>query len=594
MATYDDVTPELDTPEPSPIHEKTPLIVQGQDADDETEKIFFKSKAARFRVIFCILVIELCERLTYYSISANLVLFCTSELNLTSAQAVTVSLVFTGTSYLFPIFGGFVADSISGKFNAIYGSALAYFIGAALLPVVAIDFMNLTDSAYELTVVQKRFFYFIALLLVSIGTGGIKSNVGPFGAQQAEDLGRDAVQTFFNWFYWFINIGSAVSFSVVAYVQQEISFVYGYLIPTISILFAIILLLAGRNSYINRPPQGSAYSRVFKIVGQSTKGITAKSETCDVVNSCLDRAKTSHGGSYTDAHVEEVKLLGRIIPIFLTIIPYWTIYFQMQSTYFLQGEVLRLNVEDFVIPISALNLFNIVIILVLIPVMDRCVYPLIKKCGVNFTPLRRIGFGMILATISITIAGITEIYRKNVMQGGGYFQQEINDVSYNSSNLTIFVQIPQFALVGASEVFTSITGLEFAFSQSPASMQGVVMGMFLLTSGLGSYLGSLLVAIVNSASEDNPWIPDDVNCGYLERFFFLLAAILSVDFMIFVILAVKYKYVDPEEQIKFTEISEDCQPKQGVAAKTIESTAPPVREPGFTTVTDMKSEDTSV
>ena len=42
-------------------------------------------------------------------------------------------------------------------------------------------------------------FYIGGLCLVAIGTGGIKSNVGPFGAQQVEDMGRDAVQIFFNW-----------------------------------------------------------------------------------------------------------------------------------------------------------------------------------------------------------------------------------------------------------------------------------------------------------------------------------------------------------------------------------------------------------
>ncbi|XP_077999201.1 solute carrier family 15 member 4-like [Glandiceps talaboti] len=538
----------------SPKHETTPLI--GKDDSDIDEKGVetpveqkqnFKSQYDRLRVIVCILCVEMCERLTYYSIGANLVLFCTNVLKLSSSQAVVISYVFTGTSYFVPVFGGFIADSIAGKFNTIYGSALIYFAGASLLPVVSIEFLEITGGEYVLTVEQKRIFYLIGLTLIAIGTGGIKSNVGPFGAQQTEDLGQKAVQTFFNWFYWFINVGSALAFSIVVYIQQEVSFVIGYLIPVISILIAVVLLLIGRNSYINKPPEGSAYSRVGKILYQSVRRLRSKSVSGTDIDSCLDRAKETNGGSYLEVHVEEVKSLGRIVPVFLTIIPYWTIYMQMQSVYFLQGERMRLTHGDFTIPISSLNLFNIAIILVMIPLMDRVIYPCLENKGINFTPLRRMGFGMILATVSVILAAIVEICRKNELRTNGGFPQEISNQIYNSSNISIFAQVPQFTLIGASEIFTSITGLEFAYSQSPPAMQGVVMGMFLLTTGLGSYLGSLLVIIVNAATPDDPWLPDEVNDGYLERFFFLLAILMIVDFVIFVLIAWKYKYVEKED-----------------------------------------------
>lgn len=45
----------------------------------------------------------------------------------------------------------------------------------------------------------RKGYFFGGLVFVAIGTGGIKANVGPFGAQQVDDLGADAVQSFFNW-----------------------------------------------------------------------------------------------------------------------------------------------------------------------------------------------------------------------------------------------------------------------------------------------------------------------------------------------------------------------------------------------------------
>ena len=43
-----------------------------------------------------ILSTELCERLAYYGVVANLVLFCTSKLDFSSNDAATISLVFSG------------------------------------------------------------------------------------------------------------------------------------------------------------------------------------------------------------------------------------------------------------------------------------------------------------------------------------------------------------------------------------------------------------------------------------------------------------------------------------------------------------------
>lgn len=50
-------------------------------------------------------------------------------------------------------------------------------------------------------------------------------------------------------FYWFINVGSAIAFSAVVYVQQEINFFIGYIIPAVSLIFGLIVFLLPRNLY---------------------------------------------------------------------------------------------------------------------------------------------------------------------------------------------------------------------------------------------------------------------------------------------------------------------------------------------------------
>ena len=84
--------------------------------------------------------------------------------------------------------------------------------------------------------------------------------------------------------------------------------------------------------------------------------------------------------------------------------------FQMQTSFLLQGLGMNLNVtDDFIIPPASLSLFDIVIILVLIPLMDRVIYPLFAKLKIRMTSLRRMGIGMIFAILSVIVAAQIEV-----------------------------------------------------------------------------------------------------------------------------------------------------------------------------------------
>jgi len=67
--------------------------LEKQEHANEEKKGITKDKLL---VVICILLCELCERLTYYSCVANLVLYCTSKLDMLSSSATTVSLIFSG------------------------------------------------------------------------------------------------------------------------------------------------------------------------------------------------------------------------------------------------------------------------------------------------------------------------------------------------------------------------------------------------------------------------------------------------------------------------------------------------------------------
>ena len=99
------------------------------------------------------------------------------------------------------------------------------------------------------------------------------------------------------------------------------------------------------------------------------------------------------------------------------------------------------------------------------------------------------------------------------------------------------------------------SGLEFAYSQSPAELRGVVMGLCLAMIGFGYYLASALASIVKKAS-DGQWYPDNLNKGTLEDYMFLLAGLMLVNAAIFLLLALRYRYADNEYHIQEEDLSQ--------------------------------------
>ncbi|KAH3862535.1 solute carrier family 15 member 4-like isoform X2 [Dreissena polymorpha] len=517
---------------------RTPAMTKETDLEEARPKQTARITGRRLFTVCSILVTELCERLTYYSVVANMVLFCTDKLKISSDSASVITLVFSGTVMCIPVVGGIIADSFAGKYNTILGAGLIYILGLFLLPASAIDYRKWFGGDEDMSLGTRKTYFFVGLVFVAIGTGGIKANVGPFGAEQIKDLGPDAVQSFFNWFYWFINAGAVVAYSGVAYVQQEVGFDYGFLIPLLSMLLAIVIFMIAKQKYIHQPTDGS-------IVAQSC-GVC-----CQSINKCKNpswrNALKENGGSYDHPMVEGVKAVLKVLPVFGIVIIYWAVYSQMSTSLFLQSERMDITVNGAKLPAAILNIFNTLIILVMIPIMDRIVYPTLAKYGKSPTHLQRMGIGIFLVALSMVYAGIIEIIRKKDMENHGFISQELSGSTFNASKISMFAQVPEFALIGGSEVFASISGLEFAYTQAPEFMQGLIMGLFLMTSGIGSYVASLIVTIVQSwrTSESSDWFPEEANDGHMEYMLFLLAVLSLLSLVAFIFVAKWYKYKQP-------------------------------------------------
>lgn len=116
--------------------------------------------------------------------------------------------------------------------------------------------------------------FFLGLYMMAIGAGGIKPCVSSFGADQFDDSNpaeRLKKDSFFNWFFFAIYIGSFVAGTVVVWVQDHCGWVIGLWIPTLFIALAVASFLLGSSSYRVQKPLGSPILRVFQVIVAATR-----------------------------------------------------------------------------------------------------------------------------------------------------------------------------------------------------------------------------------------------------------------------------------------------------------------------------------
>lgn len=95
-----------------------------------------------------------------------------------------------------------------------------------------------------------------------------------------------------------------------------------------------------------------------------------------------------------------------------------------------------------------IQVVNALLILILIPVFSFGVYPLLEKMGLRVTALRKFGWGLIITALTFALTA--------------WIQMQID----KGIKLNIGWQLLAYVLITIGEIFVSITGLEYAFSQA--------------------------------------------------------------------------------------------------------------------------------
>ncbi|KAL6571340.1 hypothetical protein OROHE_002983 [Orobanche hederae] len=230
-----------------------------------------RKKTGTWKACPFILGNECCERLAYYGMSTNLVLYFKERLHQHSAVASKNVSNWAGTCYITPLIGGaFVADSYLGRYWTIASLSILYVIVRNdTIDIICIRMTLLTLSASvsgvkpecqgkdncHATNLQSAV-CFLALYLIALGTGGIKPCVSSYGADQFDDDDNEDEKkhksSFFNWFYFSINIGALIASSLLVLDSRQHRF------------------FSGNKLYRNQRPGGSPLTRIAQVIIAST------------------------------------------------------------------------------------------------------------------------------------------------------------------------------------------------------------------------------------------------------------------------------------------------------------------------------------
>jgi POT family proton-dependent oligopeptide transporter len=197
----------------------------------------------------------------------------------------------------------------------------------------------------------------------------------------------------------------------------------------------------------------------------------------------LDRAR----GSHPDAAIDGVRAVLRILIVFALVTPFWSLFDQKASTWVIQGMAMQVPHDTWWWPswlvksATQMQALNPLLVMLLIPFNNLVLYPALRRMGFRVTSLQRMGWGIAISAASWLVAGVLQLW----LDGG--------------AEVSLAWQSLPYLLLTFGEVLVSATALEFAYSQAPMAMKGVIMAFWYLTSTFGG-----LWVLLTNASVRNP------------------------------------------------------------------------------------------
>lgn len=492
---------------------------------------------------------EAAERFNYYGLRAILTTFMVAQfynptgstdpnvVQVAEATANAKTHDFVAMTYLLPMFGGMVADWFWGKYKTILWLSLVYACGSVMVALSVDSEVMFTSS----------------LMLIALGAGGIKPCVSANVGDQFDESNSHLISKAFDAFYASINAGSVLSILLIPYLKSHYGPTVAFGVPAIAMLVAVFFFWAGRNKYRRIPPPKFDSNRLV-ILATAFLSLLASYLYFDKLQHAgigpvlgawailviglafvfkkqwfakpgnfigINLYALTRGGfdsaakEYGDETVAGIKAVWRVLAVFAFIPFFWALWDQSQSEWVVQATKMDLNWLGITWEAEQISFVNAAFILIFIPIFSFGIYPALNKMGIKVTPLRKIGAGFVLTALSFVIIAIIQ---------GWIDAGQTPNISW---------QILAFVVLTAGEVLISITGLEYAYTQSPPTMKSTIMACWLITVTLGN----LLVSVIQNNIKDGGFFAQ----FHGADFFWLFTGICATTAIVFMFVSPRIK-----------------------------------------------------
>ncbi|KAG5127307.1 hypothetical protein AAZX31_10G133100 [Glycine max] len=523
-----------------------------------------------FRASMFIFVLSALDNMGFVANMVSLVLYFYGVMHFDLSNSANTLTNFMGSTFLLSLVGGFISDTYFNRLTTCLLFGSLEVLALVMLTVQAgLDHLH-PDYCGKSSCVKGGIavMFYSSLYLLALGMGGVRGSLTAFGADQFDEKKNPgeakALASFFNWILLSSTLGSIIGVTGVVWVSTQKAWHWGFIIITIASSIGFLTLALGKPFYRIKTPGQSPILRIAQVIVVAFKNRKlplpeSDEELYEVYEDAtlekiahtnqmrfLDRAsilqeniKSQQWKVCTVTQVEEVKILTRMLPILASTIIMNTCLAQLQTFSVQQGSVMNLKLGSFTVPAPSIPVIPLLFMSILIPLYEFFFVPFARKITHHpsgVTQLQRVGVGLVLSAISMTIAGIIEVKRRD---------QGRKDPS---RPISLFWLSFQYAIFGVADMFTLVGLLEFFYREAPETMKSLSTSFTYLSMSLGYFLSTVFVDVINAVTKrvtpsKQGWLHGlDLNQNNLNLFYWFLAILSCLNFFNFLYWASWYKY----------------------------------------------------